>query len=1098
MSGIEMRNEDVATQLTHCDTEPIHTIGSIQNQGFIIAVKLVSSNDIRITSISENILKAKWSPSSDERNILDGNIFELFDPLTASNMATLIHRFQLITLTKSETIDHHTEMLKVIGKNSRLSIGDTLLCCSCVGSSTPDTFILEIEEIDLDADRPISVPNSHILQSGDILGRIKAGDSPEGVTSSFLDAVMDVMKIYDRGMVYRFNDDFSGQVIHEKIQKESKIDSSYLGLRFPSGDIPLTARQLYMINRIRIVCDINGTESKLLSTNTDDLDLSMTFLRACSPMHLKYMHNMGISASLSIAIVVDGTLWGLYAFHSYTAPTKPSVEQRLMLEMVASISAMRVDFLQREAANKRKLEMSLLLRQLPAEMNQKEFLKMNHVSLLQLLAAHAIVVYETEDVHVYGDDSILPTKEGLQELNKRCKANTIITLSNFSQGLNGLGAGVMFYKHPQAAIALIRKSQVSDVHWGGTPDKVWDPTIPNRLTPRTSFELYIESSKEESRQWKPLDQDIAANFFERVILYLHDQMLDSFRLSLETANSETNRAVESAKERYEFFAHMSHELRTPFHGIVSSLQILKSSAVDQNERKDIVESALDCGNTMLQTLDDIITIAKARSCAETVRDPVLISKLVRTTKRMMGPIADNKNVGFKCDVGILNPTMEGEKEKEKENPLDGYFWDELVVMTDVTRVGQVTNNLTSNAIKFTPPGGSVTIRGFVGTYKEMVKSWKTTAGKFANDFIPTFDEGKGFDSLLHKDDPWYIFHVEDTGCGVTGEDVKKMFDAYKQVTSGKTGAYQGTGLGLHICRSHASQMNGVLAVASSRGSGTLFFFAIPVAVMPRSETPTKLNKSPRRSSRSPVPPRSSSTSPIPNRSPRPQSDRSISPKPGDKFSVSELSIPLTARSTRSSVGETYSPKMNEVSDTEKKSLSRATSAEKIPMSMSREMSEESDTPLTTDGKGCTFLIVDDSKVNLRMTKRKIQLQFQDIEVKTAEDGLEAITLYEENLAKKADPFTGIFMDYHMPKCSGLDAIVEIRKMERNFNVTRPVYIIAFTADLSETSTRALVAAGANEVMAKPTPSGTVEATCSYLINHVRAAELKGKLIDETA
>jgi light-regulated signal transduction histidine kinase (bacteriophytochrome) len=1028
---------------------------------------------------------------------------------TAMGMTSIIKRLSLVAVQESCDQDEKLNLMKCAGQLSRFTINDSSLYVSCVHCSNPDTYILEIEEAPEELE--VAVVDSHVLHSGDILGRIKVGDTPEIVTALFLDAVMDVMTDYDRGMVYKFNDDFSGHVIHENIRKGSDVKSSYEGLRFPAGDIPVTSRQMYMKNNFRYIANVKGKESKLVSKEEQPLDLSMTSLRGVSAMHLKYVHNMGVSATMSIAIVADGKLWGLYAFHSYTAPTKPTVEQRLMLEMVASISSMRVDFLEREAANKRKLEMTGVLRKLHVMKNLKAFLTEYHKALLVHLEADTVIVYENGVEHVYGDESIVPTKDGLIDLNRRCKLNMILHLSNFSDGLNGEGAGVMFCKHSQATIALIRKSQVSDVHWGGTPDKVWDPSIPNRLTPRTSFELYIQTTT-ESRIWKQQDLEIGTNFFERVMIYLHDQMLDSFRLSLETRNTETSQAIESAKERYEFFAHMSHELRTPFHGIVSSLQILKSNTISGDERKDIVESALDCGNTMLQTLDDIITIAKARSCAETVRDPVLISKLVRTTKRMLGPIADNKNVAFHCDVGILKEDVVPKKcETEKEaNPLDGYLWDELIVKADVTRVGQVTNNLTSNAIKFTPPGGSVTIRGFVSMFSDMTKLWQNTSCKYDNGFIPTFSEGASFDSLPHQDTPWYTFLVEDTGCGVTSEDIKKMFDAYKQVTSGKTGAYQGTGLGLHICKSHASLMNGLIGAASTRGKGTLFFFAIPVTIMPRSEAPPNFDKakSPKRSMRS-SDSRSASTSPIPERrshslpieKPRLATEKIpiLSPRPVSNKSA----VPLSARSSFSVEGaktrnsSTSTPRISDTSQVDCKSLTACSSKEKM---ISRECSEESDSPLTTDGRGMTFLIVDDSKVNLRMTKRKIQLQFEGVQVLTAEDGLEAVELYEKSLSQvnKDRHLAGIFMDYHMPKCSGLEAIIEIRKRESIMAHPDPVYIIAFTADLSDTSTRALTGAGANEVMAKPTPSGTVEATCSYLINKLRVHEARNSLSNDVS
>ena len=107
-----------------------------------------------------------------------------------------------------------------------------------------------------------------------------------------------------------------------------------------------------------------------------------------------------------------------------------------------------------------------------------------------------------------------------------------------------------------------------------------------------------------------------------------------------------------------------------------------------------------------------------------------------------------------------------------------------------------------------------------------------------------------------------------------------------------------------------------------------------------------------------------------------------------------------------------------------------------------------------------------------------------VQVLTAEDGFEAIDVYKSLIKNgKQNLLRGVFMDYHMPKCSGLEAIQAIRKIEKNnIPVLQPCYIVAFTADLNDQSQMVLLDAGANEVMAKPTPTRQLEDTCVRLMN----------------
>ena len=102
----------------------------------------------------------------------------------------------------------------------------------------------------------------------------------------------------------------------------------------------------------------------------------------------------------------------------------------------------------------------------------------------------------------------------------------------------------------------------------------------------------------------------------------------------------------------------------------------------------------------------------------------------------------------------------------------------------------------------------------------------------------------------------------------------------------------------------------------------------------------------------------------------------------------------------------------------------------------------------------------------------------------AEDGLEAIETYKMLVSTDKQKYLcGIFIDYHMPHCSGPDAIRAIRHIEQDSasKIIKPCYIVALTGDLGEASTFILKQAGCNEIMTKPTPSGQFEETFIKLL-----------------
>ncbi|NYZ61362.1 GAF domain-containing protein [Luteimonas deserti] len=146
---------------------------------------------------------------------------------------------------------------------------------------------------------------------------------------------------YDRVMVYRFRHDDAGEVVAES--RDSEL-TSYLGLRYPASDIPAQARALYLRNRIRVIPDARYTPVPIVPDRDArgmPLDLSQHALRSVSPVHLEYLANMGVAASMSISIIAGGRLWGLIACH-HRVPRRVPPGVRAAADLFGLFVSMRI------------------------------------------------------------------------------------------------------------------------------------------------------------------------------------------------------------------------------------------------------------------------------------------------------------------------------------------------------------------------------------------------------------------------------------------------------------------------------------------------------------------------------------------------------------------------------------------------------------------------------------------------------------------------------------------------------------------------------------------------------------------------------------
>jgi light-regulated signal transduction histidine kinase (bacteriophytochrome) len=210
------------------------------------------------------------------------------------------------------------------------------------------------------------------------------------IAKTACDTVFNIIGHFDRGMVYKFHDDLSGEVVHEI--KVEHTESSYLGMRFPKSDIPHSARKLYMTNGIRYIRDVDAEDVPVVSEE-GVMDLSQIRMRAVAKPHLIYLRNMGVKCCMSIAIVVENELWGLLVFHGYQHSYKPSLHQRIACETISTIVSVRTEVNVKKAESSRILKLGECLMTLKPERGVINNLVDCGESILKIVDADTLVGY---------------------------------------------------------------------------------------------------------------------------------------------------------------------------------------------------------------------------------------------------------------------------------------------------------------------------------------------------------------------------------------------------------------------------------------------------------------------------------------------------------------------------------------------------------------------------------------------------------------------------------------------------------------------------------------------------------------------------------
>jgi light-regulated signal transduction histidine kinase (bacteriophytochrome) len=489
-------SHDEELALDNCDSEPIHTPGSIQAFGCILA----GNTDLaRIDYASSN--------TADILGMAPAKLLGIsFEEILGRSLAHDVRN----TLSMS-TSSRQRERVGLLTRDQQVVEVFTHL-------NLDGLAVVEFEPIEPTAnDRRSSVDKMRIL-----LDQASHQRSIQNLLKVCAHGLRDLTG-YDRVKAYQYSDNGDGEVVAES--RTSKAES-FLGLRYPSWDVPTQARALQVKNPVRILSGVAHAPVPVLALSEDlaPLDMSLAHLRGVSPIHIEYLQNMGVHATLTIGLVVSGRLWGMFACH-HLEPRNISSDLRIAVELFGQLISLVIQQkLEVERANAR-TQTGEGRRRILAETDASTDLLHAFPTLGPILQD----VVDSDGLAIIRDDRIqtlgsTPSSDAIRVIAGR-KPDDDNLLENTSSLLHegwvtdqdlADTAGCLLIRSTAAyplQLMFFRDGKTRNVNWAGKPEKtIKQGAFGPRLTPRESFAAYMEQQSGWSIDWSAFDNEAGREF----------------------------------------------------------------------------------------------------------------------------------------------------------------------------------------------------------------------------------------------------------------------------------------------------------------------------------------------------------------------------------------------------------------------------------------------------------------------------------------------------------------------------------------------------------------------------------------------------------
>lgn len=337
---------------------------------------------------------------------------------------------------------------------------------------------------------------------------------------------------FDRAMVYRFDEDMNGEVVAES--REAHCEP-YLGLHYPSSDVPAQARRLYLLQRVRQIPDVRHEPAALVGApgrSGATLDLTHAVLRSVSPYHLAYLENMGVRATLAVSLIVDDALWGMLVFH-HGAPKTIDCTLRGLVDLVGQTLSALVDI--RLAAERKGVlaRRAAAITAVETELAETDSIaravNVRAEELMAAMSATGCFVKVGGAAQRFGETP--PEAVCRAVMARLAQASGSYAATSETRSLDpslsgwagcASGAAAIFLPgNPGDGVVWFRPERARDVAWGGDPNRPMEPDpTTGRLGPRRSFAIWRQRVTGTSARFDAADGEIAVRLRRGLIAAL--------------------------------------------------------------------------------------------------------------------------------------------------------------------------------------------------------------------------------------------------------------------------------------------------------------------------------------------------------------------------------------------------------------------------------------------------------------------------------------------------------------------------------------------------------------------------------------------------
>ena len=813
--------------LQRCEDEPIHIPGAIQSFGLLIALRELEEGKLQVRVVSENSRRIiGYSPKqlfalesftdilTEEQsdNLLDHIDFIRDDMDPAINGPEV---FTLAIRTPSKKTHKLWCAIHANQNNRDLIIcefeleDDQLNPLVPTGESTPeppeDTLHShptpeEYAESTVNASKPLRVLRSARKRKGEaaamevfnIMSQVQEQLANAANLETFLKILVGVVKEltgFHRVMIYQFDQAWNGRVVTELVDPRATKDL-YKGLNFPASDIPKQARDLYKLNKVRLLYDRDQETARLVCRTIEDLetplDLTYAYLRAMSPIHIKYLSHMAVRASMSISINAFQELWGLIACHSYGSKgMRVSFPIRKMCRLVGDSASRNIERLSYAS----RLQARKLINTVPTESNPSGYIIASSDDLLRLFDAEYGILSIRDETKILGN--LEQTQEALAML-EYLKLRKITSVTNstdlrvdfpdlrYPPGFTVI-AGLLLVPLSVTGndfIVFFRGGQTREVKWAGNPyEKFIKEGTEGYLEPRKSFRTWSETVVGKCKEWTEEQIETAA-----VLCLVYGKFIEVWR--------QKEAALQNSQLTRLLLANSAHEVRTPLNAIINYLEIALEGAIDP-ETRDNLSRSHSASKSLIYVINDLLDLTKMEEGHNLIKDEVFdLPATVKAATDSFTGDAKRKNIEYEV----------------VEMPGVPQF-----VMGDQRRIRQAITNLTANAIQHTSTGA---VR---------VETWLSNReGDRAEVDIVVQDTGVGMSSAKLDS----LFRDLEQVQTESDEGLQEKLGGNPKAIKGDEQNQRMLGLGLALVARIVRNMNGQLRVKSEEGKGSRFIIQL--------------------------------------------------------------------------------------------------------------------------------------------------------------------------------------------------------------------------------------------------------------------------------